>query len=61
MTDTVTRAKEVKVANTVEVVGQNLVVNVKGRDRRSMFLPTMKIPLKHVRGAEADPDIERRL
>ena len=26
-----------------------------------MFVPTMKIPLSHVLGAEADPEIERRL
>ncbi len=26
-----------------------------------MFVPTMTIPLDHVLGAEADPDIERKL
>jgi hypothetical protein len=26
-----------------------------------MFAPTMKIPLDHVLGAEADPEIERKL
>lgn len=61
MTDTVTAAKEVKVPNTVEVVGQNLRINVTGRERATTFLPTIKIPLSHVRGAEADPNIERKL
>ena len=53
--------KEVKVANTVEVVGETLVVNVSKRSTRAMFIPTMKIPLEHVLGAEADPEIERKL
>ena len=61
MTDTGTKAKEVKVTNTVEVVGETLVVNVKGRERLTTFLPTMKIPLKHVLGAEAAPEIEKKL
>lgn len=56
MTDTVAKAKEVKVANTVEVVGENLVFNAKGT-----FLPTVKIPLDHVLGAKVDPEIERKL
>ncbi len=55
-----TESKEVEVANTVEVVGENLVVNVK-RSKLAMFLPTMKISLNHVLGAEADPQIERKL
>ena len=61
MTGTTTRREEVKVANTVEVRGQTLVVNVEGRDKSSMFVPTMRFPLDHVLGAEADPDIERKL
>ncbi len=61
MTDTVTRAREVKLANTVEGVGENLVVNVKGRERFTTFLPTMKISLDHVRSAEVDPEIQRKL
>ncbi|MBA3472734.1 MAG: hypothetical protein H0T57_05810 [Rubrobacter sp.] len=56
MTDTVIEAKEVKVANTVEIVGENLLINAKGT-----FLPTVKIPLDHVLGAQADPEIERKL
>ncbi len=53
--------KEVVVNSFVEVRGDTLVVNVKKRDKASMFIPTMKIPLGHVLGAEADPEIERRL
>jgi hypothetical protein len=56
-----TEPKEVAVNSVVEVRGDTLVVNVKKRDRASMFVPTMKIPLDHVLGAEADPEIERKL
>jgi hypothetical protein len=56
MTDTVIEAKEVKVANTVEIVGENLLINSK-----DAFLPTVKIPLDHVLGVQADPEIEREL
>ena len=58
---TTTRREEVKVANTVEVRSETLVVNVEGRDKSSMFVPTLKFPLDHVLDAEADPDIERKL
>ena len=61
MTGTTTRREEVRAANTVEVRGETLVVNVQGRNRSSMFVPTMKFPLDHVLGAEADPDIERKM
>jgi hypothetical protein len=61
VTGTTTRREEVRVANTVEVRGETLVVNVQGRDKSSMFVPTMRFPLDHVLGAEADPDIERKL
>ena len=57
MTGTTTRREELRVANTVEVRVETLVVvNVNKRDR-----PTMTIPLDHVLSAEADPDIERKL
>ncbi len=56
-----TETKEVVVNSTVEVRGDALVVNVKKRNKASMFVPTMKIPLGHVLGAEADPEIERKL
>ncbi len=61
MTGTTTRPEELRVANTVEVRGENLLVNVQGRDKSSMFVPTMTYPLDHVLGAEADPEIERKL
>ena len=54
-----TESKEVVVNSFVEVRGDALVVNVKKRDKASMFVPTMKIPLDHVLGAERDPQIER--
>ena len=53
--------KAIEVVNTVEVHGETLVINVNKRAGSSMFKPTMKIPLDHVLGAEADPDIERKL
>jgi hypothetical protein len=62
LTGTTTRREELRVANTIEVRGQTLVVvNVQKRDHSSMFWPTMTIPLDHVLGAQADPDIERKL
>lgn len=48
------------VTNTVEIHGEDLIVNVTRRQGRSMYLPTMKIPLVRVLGAEADPEIERK-
>ena len=61
MRGTTTRREELRVANTIEVRGDTLVVNVKTRERSSMFKPTMTIPLDHVLGAQADPEIERKL
>src|SRR3712207_3776306 len=57
-----TQPKDIEVVNTVEVRSEILmVVNVKKRERSSMFRPTMTIPLDHVLGAQADPDIERKV
>jgi hypothetical protein len=53
--------KDIEVVNTVEVRGETLVVNVNKRERSSMFWPTMTIPLDHVLGAQASPEIERKL
>ncbi len=61
MTGAATQASDVVVNSTVEVRGETLVVNVKKRDRAAMFTPTTKIPLDHVLGAEADPEIERKM
>jgi hypothetical protein len=60
-TPVITPVNEVSVSmvtNTVEIHGEDLIVNVTRRQGRSMYLPTMKIPLVHVLGAEADPEIE---
>ena len=56
-----TETKESVANSVVEVRGDTLVVNVKKRDKSAMFVPTLRIPLEHVVGAEADPDIERKM
>ena len=62
MTGTTTRREELRLANTIEVRGETLVVvNVNKRDHSSTFKPTITIPLDHVLGAQADPEIERKL
>lgn len=48
------------VANTIEIHGDDLIINVARRQGRWTYLPTMRIPLVHVLGAKADPEIERR-
>ena len=50
-----------EVCNTLEVRGTTLVVNVNKRDKWSTYTPTVTIPLEHVLGAEADPQIERTM
>ena len=54
-------AKGIEVCNTLEVRGKTLVVNVNKRDGSSTYKPTVTIPLEHVLGAEADPEIERTM
>jgi hypothetical protein len=54
-------AEGIEVCNTLEVRGTNLVVNVNKRDKWSTYTPTVTIPLEHVLGAEADPEIERTM
>lgn len=54
-------AKGIEVCNTVEVRGTALVVNVNKRYGSSVYAPTVTIPLDHVLGAEADPEIEREM
>ena len=56
----VREGSKLPLVNTVEIHGENLVVNVTSRQGRSMYLPTMKIPLGHVLDATADPEIERK-
>ena len=47
-----------KAAAFVEVHSDHLVVNVKTRDKKFMLLSSIRIPLEHVVGAEADSHIE---
>ena len=42
----------------VEVHGDQLVVNVKARDRKFVLASSIRIPLEHVVGAEANPQVE---
>src|SRR4028119_42215 len=51
----------IEVCNTLDVRGTTLVVNVNKRDKWSAYAPTVEIPLEHVLGAEADPEIEREM
>lgn len=52
--DTVRRTP---VPSFVEVHGNQLVVNLKRRDKRFMLLSSIRIPLAHVVGAEAEPKV----
>ena len=61
MSTTAAPAKGIEVCSTLEVRGTNLVVNVNKRDKWSAYTPTLTIPLEHVLGAEADPEIEREM
>ncbi len=54
-------ARGIEVCNTIEVCGNTLVVNVNKRYGSSVYTPTITIPLDHVLGAEADPEIERKM
>ena len=42
----------------VEVHGDQLVVNIKTRDKNFLLLSSIRIPLEHVVGAEANPQVE---
>jgi transposase len=45
----------------VDVHGDHLVVSVRGRELAMTFLSDLRIPLEHVQGVEADPEIEHTL
>ena len=45
----------------VDVHGDHLVVSVRGRELSMTFLSDLRIPLEHVQGVEADPEIEHTL
>ena len=61
MSATQAPATRIEVCNTLDVRGKTLVVNVNKRDKWSTYTPTVTIPLEHVLGAEADPEIERKM
>ena len=61
MSATEAPATGIEVCNTLDVRGKTLVVNVNKREGSSMYKPTLTIPLEHVLGAEADPEIEREM
>jgi hypothetical protein len=50
-----------EVPSYVEVHEDHIVVDVRGRDKALRFLSRLRIPLEHVQGAEADPEIEHTL
>jgi hypothetical protein len=54
-------AETAEVPTYVEVHEDYLVVDVRGVERAMKLLSRLHIPLEHVRGAEADPEIEHTL
>jgi hypothetical protein len=54
-------AETAEVPTYVEVHGDHLVIDVRGTEKAMKLLSSMRIPLAHVLGAEADPEIEHTL
>ena len=54
-------ADTAEVPTYVEVHEDHLVVDVRGTEKAMTLLSRLRIPLEHVRGAEADPEIEHTL
>jgi hypothetical protein len=54
-------AETAEVPTYVDVLGDHLVVDVRGVERAMKLLSRLRIPLEHVQGAEADPEIEHTL
>ena len=50
-----------EVPTYVEVHGDHLVVDVTGTEKAMKMLTRLHIPLEHVEGAEADPEVEHTL
>jgi hypothetical protein len=50
-----------EVPTYVEVHEDHLVVNIRGIERSMSLLSSLRIPLEHIQGAEADPEIEHTL
>ena len=54
-------AETAEVPTYVEVHEDHLVVDVRGTEKAMKLLSRLRIPLEHVQGAEADPEIEHTL
>src|ERR671916_2976727 len=54
-------AETAEVPTYVEVHGDHLVVDVRGTEKAMKLLSRLHIPLEHVQGAEADPEVEHTL
>jgi hypothetical protein len=54
-------AETAEVPTYVEVHEDQLVVDVRGVEKAMTLLSRLRIPLEHVQGAEADPQIEHTL
>jgi hypothetical protein len=54
-------ADTAEVPTYVEVHEDHLVVDVRGNEKVVTMLSRLRIPLEHVQGAEADPEIEHTL
>jgi len=54
-------AQTAEVPTYVEVHEDHLVVDVRGTEKAMRLLSRLRIPLEHVQGAEADPEIEHTL
>ena len=50
-----------EVPTYVEVQGDHLVIDVRGTEKAIRLLSRLRIPLEHVQGTEADPEIEHTL
>jgi hypothetical protein len=50
-------SRRASVPSFVEVHGDQLVVNLKTRDKKFMLLSSLRIPLAHVARAEAEPEV----
>ena len=54
-------AASAEVPTHVHVHGDHLVVSVRGKELAMTFLSDLRVPLEHVQGVEADPEIEHTL
>ncbi len=54
-------AETAEVPTYVEVQGDHWVIDVRGVEKAMKLLSRLHIPLEHVQGAEADPEIEHTL